>query len=107
MARPARSRPENVTKCLIFLLLNILETPKTKGKHLVMSPALEQALSTIQKGAEERLEVLKPKKSQLEAGESSDATVPKIIGHIEKVEPAEDEDEAIGDKGQETVAGGS
>ena len=72
-----------------------------------MSPALEQALNKIQKGAEERLKVLKSKKNQIEAGESSGATVPKIIGHIEKVEPTEDNDEPVGDTGAETVASGS
>ena len=72
-----------------------------------MSPALEQALTVIQKGAEERLEVLKSKKSQLEKGESSGAVVSKIIRHIEKVDPMEEDDEPVGGTGEETVAGGS
>ena len=51
-----------------------------------MSPALEQAFSEIEKGAEERLEVLHSKKERVEAGEVSAETVPKLIGHMEKVE---------------------
>ena len=51
-----------------------------------MSPALERAFSEIEKGAEERLEVLRSKKECIQKGEASVETVPKLIGHIEKVE---------------------
>ena len=55
-------------------------------------------MSVIQKGTEERLEVLKSKKKQVEEGESSAEPVPRLIGHIEKVEEEEIEDEQEGDK---------
>ena len=58
-----------------------------------MSPALEQALSEIEKGAEERLEVLLSRKKQVEEGETSTETVPKLIGHVEKVEQEEFEEQ--------------
>ena len=54
-----------------------------------MSPALEQAFSEIEKGTEERLEVLRSKRERVEAGEVSMETVPKLIGHVEKVEKKE------------------
>ena len=60
-----------------------------------MSPALEQAFSEIEKGAEERLEVLRSKKEHVEVGEVSVETVPKLIGHMEKVEE-EDLDKQMG-----------
>ena len=90
-------------------MINILDPPKLKGRHLVMSTDLERALIVIQKGAEERLEVLKTKKSQLEKGEPSGDTVPKLIGHIEKMEPGDndgDGDEPEGGTGEENIAGG-
>ena len=65
-------------------MINIVDPPQPRVVHLVMVPALQQALSVIQKGAEERLEVLKTKKSQLERGKSSGDMVPKLIGHIKK-----------------------
>ena len=87
-------------------MLNTLEPPEAKGKQPVISPALEQALSMIQKGAKERLEVLRSKKSQLEAGEPLDVNVPKVIRHIKKVEPTQADDETVGHTGQDTAAGG-
>ena len=59
-----------------------------------MSPALEQAFSEIERGAEEWLEVLRSKKECVEAGEVSAETVSKLIGHVEKVEE-EDLDEQM------------
>ena len=63
-----------------------------------MSPALEKALSEIEKGAEERLEVLRSRKKQVEEGETSTEMVPKLIGHIEKVEQEESEEQLKGDR---------
>ena len=51
-----------------------------------MSPVLEKALSEIEK---EWLEVLWSRKKQVEEEESSVKPVPKLIGHIEKVEEEE------------------
>ena len=73
--------------------------------HLVISAALQQALSAIEKGAEERLEVLKTKKSQLERGESSGDTIPRLIGHIEKTEPEDDDGDKLAGGAEESVAG--
>ena len=98
-ARPARSGPENATKQFISLIIDVVDPPKLTDRHPVMSLNLEKALSTIQKSAEERLEVLKSKKKQVEQGESSVETVPKLIGHIEKIEAEEIEDEQEGDGG--------
>ena len=50
-----------------------------------MSPALEKALSEIEKGAEERLEVLCSRKKRVEEGETSTEMVPKLIGHVERL----------------------
>ena len=41
-------------------------------------------------GAEERLEVLKIQKKMLKQGGTLGETVPKLIGHIEKLEPGDD-----------------
>ena len=94
--RLARSRPKNTTKRFISLIVDVVDPPKLMGQHPVISPDLEKALSAIQKGAEERMEILKSKKKQGEKGESSFETVPKLIGHIEKMEEKEIEgDDAV------------
>ena len=104
-ARPARSQPENATKRFISLIIDIVDPPKLTGWYPAIRPDLEKALSAIQKGAEERLEVLKSKKKQVEQGESSVETVPKLIGHIEKMEADKEiEDKQEGDSGA-AVAG--
>ena len=58
-----RSRPKDTTKMFISLIVDIVDPPQTRSRYPVMSPALEQAFSKIEKGAEERLEVLRSKKS--------------------------------------------
>ena len=79
------------------MLINAVDPPQLRGKPPVMSPALQQALSVIQ-----------TKKSQLERGESSSDTVPKLIGHIEKMEPGDNGgDEPVGGAGEENIACGS
>ena len=50
-----------------------------------MSADLQAALGAIQRGSEERLEVLKDKKRQLEASD----TKPKLVGHVELDEKGE------------------
>ena len=82
----ARSQPKDTTKTFVFLIIDVVDPPQTRSRYPVMSPALEQAFSEIEKGAEERLEVLQSKKECVEAGEVSAETVPKLIGHVEKVE---------------------
>ena len=57
-----------------------------QGGYPAMSLALEQALSKIEKGAVERLEVLRSKKELAQKGEMSKETVPQLRGQIEKVE---------------------
>ena len=54
------------------------------SQHPVISLDLEKALSAIQKSAEERLEVLKSKKKEIEQGESSVETVPKLIRALKR-----------------------
>ena len=78
----------------ISLIVDIVDPPQTRSRYPVMSPALEQVFSEIEKGVEERLEVLWSKKERVEAGEVSVETVPKLIGHMEKVEE-EDLDERM------------
>ena len=90
----ARSQPKDTTKMFISLIVDIVDPPQTRSRYPVMSPALEQAFSEIEKGAEEKLEVLQSKKECVEAGEVSAETVPKLIGHVEKVEE-EDLDEQM------------
>ena len=62
-----------------------------------MSLTLEKVLSKIEKGAEEWLEVLRNRKKQTEEGETLTEMVPKLIGHIEKVEQ-EFEEQPEGDR---------
>ena len=90
----ARSRPKDTTKMFISLIVDVVDLPQTRSRYPVMSPALEQAFSEKEKGAEERLEVLRSKKERVEAGEVSAETVPKLIGHVEKVEE-QDLDEQV------------
>ena len=90
----ARSRPKDTTKMFVSLIIDVVDPPQTRGRYPVMSSALEQAFSEIEKGAEERLEALWSKKECVEVGEVSAETVPKLIGHMEKVEK-EDLDEQI------------
>ena len=45
-------------------------------------------MSEIERGAEERLEAMTEEKRKLESGGAKTETVPKLIGHIEKVEEA-------------------
>ena len=94
----ARSQPENIIKMIVSLIVDMIDPPRRKGKHLVMSPTLEKALSEIEKGAEERLEVLRSQKKQVEEGEASTETVPRLVGHIEKVEPEEFEEQPEDDR---------
>ena len=81
-------------KMFAYLIVDVVDPPQTRIRYLVMSPALEQAFSEIERGAEERLEVLWSKKERVEVGEVSAKTVPKLIGYMEKVEE-EDLDEQM------------
>ena len=74
-------------------MVNVVDPPKLKGAHPVMSSDLKQALGAIQKGAEERLEVLKSKARKMGLEKSSGETVPVLVGHIEKVDPGEGKEE--------------
>ena len=81
-----RSRPKDTTKMFVSLIVDVVDPKQTRSRYPVMMPALEQAFSKIEKGAEEWLEVLRSKKEHVEAGEVSAEMVPKLIGHMEKVE---------------------
>ena len=93
---------------IIPLIVYVVDPPRQRGKHPVMSPALEKALSKIEKGAEEWLEVLHSRKKQVEEGETSTEMVPKLIGHVEKVEEEEFEEQPEGDRpvAEKEVSGG-
>ena len=67
-----RSQPKNTMKQFISLIVKFVDPPVLTGRHPVMSLHLEKALSVIQRGAEECLEVLRDQKKKLETGESSD-----------------------------------
>ena len=77
-----RSRPKDTTKMFVSLIIDIIDPPQTRSRYPVMSPALEQAFSEIEKGAEEWLEALRSRKECVEAGEVLAETVPKLIGHV-------------------------
>ena len=89
-----RSQPKDTTKMFVSLIVDVVDPPQTRSRYPVMSPALEQAFSEIEKGAEERLEVLRSKKEHVEAGKFRQKRFPKLIGHMEKVEK-EDLDEQM------------
>ena len=74
-------------------MVNIVDPLKPKGTHPVMSSDLEPALGAIQKGAEERLEVLRSKARKMGMEKSSGETVPVLVGHIEKLDPLDDKEE--------------
>ena len=61
-------------------MLELVDPPVPSTTHPVMSVDLQGALRTIQRGAEERLEVLKDKKRKLETGELE---MKPVLGHIE------------------------
>ena len=77
-----RALPKDTTKTFVSLIIDVVDPPQTRSRYPVMSPALEQAFSEIEKGTEERLEVLQSKKEHVEAGEVPAETVPKLIGHM-------------------------
>ena len=78
-------------KRLISLMLCCVNPPIPSTAHAVMSPDLQAALGTIQRGAQERLEILKDRKRQLEMGEveTKPETKLKLIGHVELDESGE------------------
>ena len=51
----ARSQPKDTTKMFVSLIVDVVDPPQTRSRYPVMSPALEQEFSKIEKGAEERL----------------------------------------------------
>ena len=88
------------------MIIDVVEPPKPKDVIPVMSLDLEQALSAIRKGAEERLEVLKTQKKMIEQGETLGETIPQLIGHIEKMEPGDDDESVGGAVDEEMDVGG-
>ena len=87
-------------------MINVADPLRSKGTQPVISTDLEQALGSIQKGAEERLEALRSKTRQLTQGETSRETVPVLVGHIKKMEPGDGEEEEDTAKKDEEVGGG-
>ena len=66
-------------------MLCCVDPPEQSKGHAVMSPDLQAALGAIERGAEERLEILRDKKLQLEASD----TKPQLVGHVEVDEEGE------------------
>ena len=66
-------------------MLCCVDPPEQSKGHAVMSPDLQAALGTIERGAEERLEILRNKKRQLEASEMK----LQLVGHVEVDEEGE------------------
>ena len=66
-------------------MLYCVDPSKQPAVHPVMRADLQAALGAIQRGAEERLEVLKEKECQLEVSD----TKPKLVGHVELDEKGE------------------
>ena len=83
--------PRKYRKSSYFINQNIVDPPKQPIRHPVISLALEKALGKIQRGAEEWLEAMRAEKQKLESGGAMAETALKLIGHIEKVEVAEDD----------------
>ena len=77
-------------------MLCCVDPPKQSKGHAVMSPDQQAALGTIKRGAEERLEILRDKKRQLETGEVE--MKPVLVGHVEL-------DESGGPQKEEAEAG--
>ena len=71
---------------LISLIVELVDPPETKGPQPTMSADLQKALGVIKKVAQERMDALQAKKEQLESSKLAEEVVPKLIGHIEKVE---------------------
>ena len=59
-------------------MLCCVDPPEQSKGHAVMSPDLQAALGAIKRGAEERLEILRDKKRQLEASDMK----PQLVGHV-------------------------
>ena len=74
------------------MITEFADPPATKEPQPTISKGLQEALGEIEKGAQERMEALRAKKERLETGKSAEETVPKLIGHIEKVEEEEIEE---------------
>ena len=83
--------PQKYHESSYFIKQNIADPPKQLTRHPVISPALEKVLGEIERGAEEWLEAMRAEKQKLELGGVMTETVPKLIGHIEKVEETEDD----------------
>ena len=60
-------------------MLCCVDPPEQSKGHVVMSPDLQAALGTIERGAEERLEMLRDRKRQLETSDMK----PQLVGHVE------------------------
>ena len=74
------------------MITEFADPPEMKEPQPTISKGLQEALGAIEKGAQECMEALRAKKEQLEVGKSAEVTVPKLIGHIEKVEEEEIEE---------------
>ena len=66
-------------------MLYCADPPGQPAAHPVMSADLQAVLGAIQRGTEERMEVIIQKKHQLEEIE----TKPKLVGHVELDEKGE------------------
>ena len=74
------------------MITEFADPPATNEPQLKISKGLQEALGEIEKGVQERMEALRAKKKQLQMGKSAEETVPKLIGHVEKVEEEEIEE---------------
>ena len=66
-------------------MLCCVDPPEQSKGHVVMSPDLQAALGAIERGAEERLEMLRDRKRQLETSDMK----PQLVGHMEVDEEGE------------------
>ena len=78
------------------MIVDFVDPPEMKGPQPTMSADLHKALGAIEKRAQECMDALQARKKWLEAGELAKETVPKLIGHIEKVEEEEVEENTEG-----------
>ena len=79
------------------LIFDVVDPSIPATKQPPISEDLQKALGAIERGAEQRMEILKGRKHELEAGSKED--MKPVLGHIEKVETEQAEVEEKEEEG--------
>ena len=80
------------------LILDVVDPPIPATKQPPISEDLQKALGAIERGVEQRMELLKGRKRELEAGSKED--MKPVLGHIEMVETEQAEVEEKDEEGE-------